>query len=77
MSIGIGSGGQFALAAALALINEPLDTEEIVKRSMKIAADICVYSNHNLVVEVISESKTNPPIVEATFTEPSKSNTEK
>jgi ATP-dependent HslUV protease subunit HslV len=50
--IGIGSGGNFALAAARALIDvEALDAEAIARKAMKIAADICVYTNTNLVVE--------------------------
>ena len=52
--IGIGSGGPFALAAARALIDRPeLDAEAIARRAMAIAADICVYTNHNLTVEVL------------------------
>ncbi|MDF2965524.1 MAG: hslV [Rickettsiaceae bacterium] len=48
----IGSGGNFARSAAAALIDiEGISAEEIVKRSMKIAADICVYSNHNIIIE--------------------------
>ncbi|HMR33746.1 MAG TPA: ATP-dependent protease subunit HslV [Geminicoccaceae bacterium] len=55
--IGIGSGGTFALAAARALIDvEGMGAEEIARRAMGIAADICVYTNRNLTVEVI-ESK--------------------
>jgi ATP-dependent HslUV protease subunit HslV len=49
----IGSGGNYAISAAKALIDMPLTAEEIVKRSMKIAADICVYTNHNLTMEVL------------------------
>jgi ATP-dependent HslUV protease subunit HslV len=51
--MGIGSGGMYALAAARALADTDLPAEEIVRRSMRIAADICVYTNHNLVVETI------------------------
>jgi ATP-dependent HslUV protease subunit HslV len=52
--IGIGSGGPYALAAARALVAvEDLSAEEIVRRSMAIAADICVYTNSHLTVEVI------------------------
>ncbi|MDC0073544.1 ATP-dependent protease subunit HslV [Alphaproteobacteria bacterium] len=52
--IGIGSGGNFALAAAKALIkNEIMDAEEIAKESMAIAADICVFTNSNLTIESI------------------------
>ena len=49
----IGSGGNFALAAARALATTDLDAEEIARRSMGIAADICVFTNRNLVVEAI------------------------
>jgi ATP-dependent HslUV protease subunit HslV len=50
----IGSGGSFALAAATALIeNTELSAREIVERSMKIAADICIYSNQSVVIEEI------------------------
>ena len=51
--MGIGSGGNYALAAARALAATDLDAEEIVRRSMKIAGDICVYTNANLVLEAI------------------------
>jgi ATP-dependent HslUV protease subunit HslV len=50
-AMAIGSGGNFAFAAARALLPMELDAEEIVRRSMKIAADICVYTNTNLVIE--------------------------
>ena len=50
-AMAIGSGGNFALAAALALLPMTLDAEEIVRRSMRIAAQICVYTNDNLIVE--------------------------
>ena len=49
----IGSGGPYALAAARALVELDYSAEEIARRAMKIAADICVYSNHNVVVETI------------------------
>ena len=51
--IAIGSGGNFALAAAKALMDQDLSAEEIVRRSLKIAADICVYTNDNLTVETL------------------------
>lgn len=52
--IGIGSGGNYAQAAALALYqNTDLSAEEIVRKALTIAADIDVYTNHNLVVETI------------------------
>ncbi|KQZ82804.1 ATP-dependent protease subunit HslV [Mesorhizobium sp. Root157] len=49
----IGSGGNYALAAARALIDSDKDAEEIARKAMKIASDICVYTNNNFVVEVI------------------------
>lgn len=51
----IGSGSMFAQSAALALKNhaDHLTAEEIVRESLNIAADICIYTNHNLVVEVL------------------------
>ncbi|MBU0859694.1 MAG: ATP-dependent protease subunit HslV, partial [Alphaproteobacteria bacterium] len=52
--IGIGSGGNYALSAARALIDiEGLSAEDIARRAMKIAADICVYTNHNIVLEAL------------------------
>lgn len=52
--IGIGSGGTFALSAARALVDvDGMDAEAIARKSMGIAADICVYTNHSLVVEKI------------------------
>lgn len=49
----IGSGGPYALAAARALAGGDLDAEAMVRRSMEIAADICIYTNRNLVIETI------------------------
>ncbi len=51
--IGIGSGGNYALAAAKALIDQDMDIVDIAKRSMKVAADICVYTNENVVIETL------------------------
>jgi ATP-dependent HslUV protease subunit HslV len=52
--IAIGSGGNFALAAARALMGvDGLSAEEVARRSMKIAADICVYTNESLTLETI------------------------
>ena len=52
--IGIGSGGNYALAAARALVAiDGLDAEAIARRAMKIAADICVYTNENVILEKI------------------------
>jgi ATP-dependent HslUV protease subunit HslV len=47
----IGSGGNYALAAARALVDTDMDAEAIVRRSLGIAADICVYTNANLTIE--------------------------
>ncbi len=50
--IGIGSGGAYALSAARALVGATdMDAEEIASRAMKIAADICVYTNESVVIE--------------------------
>jgi len=49
----IGSGGNFALSAAMALFDYEEDAETIARKAMKIAADICVYTNENLTVETI------------------------
>jgi len=49
--MGIGSGGNYALAAARALVDTDLDAEAIVKKAMAIAADICVYTNRNVTIE--------------------------
>ena len=49
--IGIGSGGNYALAAARALLDFDLSAEEVAQRAMRIAADICVYTNANIVIE--------------------------
>ncbi len=49
----IGSGGNYALAAARALYDQDLDAEAIARKAMAIAADICVYTNGNLTVETL------------------------
>ena len=52
--IAIGSGGNYALAAARALMTvDGLDAEQVARRSMRIAAEICVYTNHAVVVETL------------------------
>ena len=52
--IAIGSGGPYALAAARALIDrDDMDAEEIARRAMAIAADICIYTNRELTLETI------------------------
>ena len=52
--IGIGSGGKYALAGARALYDqENMDAESIARRAMKIAANICIYTNDQITVEVL------------------------
>jgi ATP-dependent HslUV protease subunit HslV len=54
----IGSGGQFALSAARALVEgSSLGARDIVERSLNIAADICIYTNRNLVIEELRQAK--------------------
>ena len=52
----IGSGGNYALAAGRALMDGNLTAEQIARRAMAIASDICVYTNGNLTVETIQKS---------------------
>jgi ATP-dependent HslUV protease, peptidase subunit HslV len=49
----IGSGGNYALAAARALVDSDLDAETIARKAMAIAADICIYTNDKIVVETL------------------------
>ncbi len=55
--MGIGSGGNYALSAARALLDQPLDAEAIARKAMAIAAEICVYTNDNLVIESLPSSR--------------------
>ncbi len=55
--MGIGSGGTYALAAARALMDTDRSAEEIARRAMKIAADICVFTNESVVVESLDAAK--------------------
>ena len=50
---GIGSGGNYALAAARALMETDLSAEAIARKAMAIAADICVYTNSTLTIEAL------------------------
>ena len=53
--LAIGSGGPYALSAAKALIkNTKLSAKEVAKESLNIAADVCIYTNHNIVIEEIN-----------------------
>ena len=54
--MGIGSGGNFALAAAKALMDTPLGAEEIARKAMRIAAEICVYTNTHFVIESLEST---------------------
>ena len=51
--IGIGSGGNYALAAGKVLLESNISAEEIAKKAIKVAADICVFTNENVKVEKI------------------------
>jgi len=56
--IGIGSGGGYAISAARALLeHSTLDAPSIVKTSIKLASDICVYTNDNISIEVINDER--------------------
>ncbi len=56
--IAIGSGGFYALSAARALLeNTELGAREIVEKSLRIAGDICIYTNHNLTLEELESEK--------------------
>jgi ATP-dependent HslUV protease subunit HslV len=56
--VAIGSGGNYAQSAALALLeNTELDAETIARKAMKIAAEICIYTNENVTLEVIETDK--------------------
>ncbi|GAX15421.1 ATP-dependent HslUV protease, peptidase subunit HslV [Fistulifera solaris] len=50
---GVGSGSPFAIAAARALMDSDLSAEEVARKAMNVAADMCVYTNHQFLVEVI------------------------
>src|SRR5881394_958220 len=54
--MGIGSGGNYALASARALADGPLDAEAIVRKSLDIAADICVYTNRSVTIETLKSA---------------------
>ena len=52
--IGIGSGGSYALAAARAMLDrDDMEAEAIARRALEIAADICIYTNRNIIVETL------------------------
>lgn len=55
--MGIGSGGMYALAAARAMFDSDHDAETVARRAMGIAADICVYTNTNLIIESLNSSR--------------------
>eukprot|EP01112_Ceratiomyxa_fruticulosa_P014756 TRINITY_DN425_c0_g1_i1.p1 TRINITY_DN425_c0_g1~~TRINITY_DN425_c0_g1_i1.p1 ORF type:complete len:270 (-),score=62.38 TRINITY_DN425_c0_g1_i1:205-1014(-) len=64
--VGVGSGGQYALSAARALLTVPgIDAEEVAKRAMNIASEICIYTNSNYSMESIS---VDPATGQATIT---------
>ena len=51
--IGIGSGGNYALAAAKILMESDLSAEDVARKSIKVASDICVFTNNNVKIEKI------------------------
>ena len=51
--IGIGSGGNYALAAAKVLMDTDMSAEEVAKEAIKVASDICVFTNNNLNIEKV------------------------
>ena len=51
--IGIGSGGNYALAAAKVLVETDMGAEDIARKSIKVASDICVFTNNNITVEKV------------------------
>ena len=51
--IGIGSGGNYALAAAKVLMDTDMSAEEVAKKAIKVASDICVFTNNNLDIEKV------------------------
>ena len=55
--MGIGSGGNYALAAARALLDTAMSAEDIAKKAMAIAAEICVYTNTSLVIESLESER--------------------
>ena len=62
----IGSGGDFALACARGLIDiDALDAEQIARKSMDVAASLCIYTNHNLTVERLMIAEDDAPQINA------------
>ena len=57
----MGSGGSFAQAAEIALVDvDGIDAEAIARKSMKIAGDMCVYTNHHLTIEILEPKEDAP-----------------
>ena len=52
LDIGIGSGGNYALAAGKVLMEGNMSAEEVAKKAIKVAADICVFTNNNVKIEI-------------------------
>ena len=52
-AIGIGSGGNYALAAAKVLMDTNLKAEDVAKKSIQVASEICVFTNNNIKIEKI------------------------
>ena len=58
--IGIGSGGNYALAAAKVLMDTDMSAEDVAKKAIKVASDICVFTNNNLNIEKVCLLYTSP-----------------
>lgn len=54
--IGIGSGGNYAMAAAKALYDTDMNAEDIARKALKIAGDIDIFTNHNVVIEKVGKN---------------------
>ena len=61
--IGIGSGGNYALAAAKVLMGTDMSAEEIAKKAVETAAEICVFTNNNISIENIMDKSNVTPLV--------------
>jgi len=61
----IGSGGLYATSAARAMLDDDrLSAEEVARKSMTIAADLCIYTNHNFTCEVLESEQTGKNVLE-------------
>uniref|UniRef100_A0A7S4IJZ6 ATP-dependent protease subunit HslV n=1 Tax=Vannella robusta TaxID=1487602 RepID=A0A7S4IJZ6_9EUKA len=68
--LAVGSGGDFAASAAIALLETDWDAERIARKAMTIAADLCVYTNHNFIIELLDTNAENTLPKETSETQP-------